>query len=169
MQPPPAIRYLQDNLDREIAVTDWYRITQEECDAFSHLSGDLDPMHNDPVWAAKTHWGGTIVQAAHVLSISTGILSTSGIPLDTVSDGKTYILNYGYDRVRVIAPLRVGHDFRFRIKILAIRPKSNREFVLTFGFTVEVKDRDTPFMVIEALAFWATGQEMPAVDQDARS
>jgi len=124
----------------------------------------VDPMHNNPEWAAQTLWGGTIVQAAHVLALGIGALADADTPLQGESDGNSYLLNYGYDRVRVIAPLRVGHPFRYRGKIADVRPKSEAEYVLKFEVTVEVKDRDKPFMVYESLAFLATNQEMPAVE-----
>ena len=82
------------------------------------------------------------------------------LPLPTKSDGEHYILNYGYDRVRVIAPLRVGHPFRYRTKIADIRPKSDNAYVIKLDVTVEVQDRDEPFMVYESLVYWATDQEM---------
>ena len=56
-------------------------------------------MHNDPEWAAKSPWGGTIVQAAHVLSLGAAIIIDSDIPLDIETDGNSYVLHYDYDRV----------------------------------------------------------------------
>lgn len=53
-------------------VSDWMTIEQADTDLFAKLTDDEDPMHNDPAWAATTHWGGTIVQATHVLSLGVG-------------------------------------------------------------------------------------------------
>ena len=160
---PEAIRYLEERLGQEIFVSKWHEIAQQDTDTFAKLTNDEDPMHNDPKWAAQTHWGGTIVQAAHVLSLGVSVITDSDVPLHTKSDGNCYVLNYGYDRVRVIAPLRVGHPFRYRGKVVNIRPKSEKEYVLQFDVTVEVKGCDKPFMVYESLVYWATNQDMAAV------
>jgi len=85
--------------------------------------------------------------------------------LPTKSDGSHYVLNYGYDRVRVVSPLRVGHPFRYRNRIADVRRKSDDAFVIKLDVTVEVKGSHTPFMVCESLVYWARGQDMatPAV------
>ena len=160
MNKPSSIEFLEARLGQEIYVSDWKVISQQETDTFAKLTNDEDPMHNDPDWAAQTHWGGTIVQAAHVLSLGVAVISETDVPLHTKSDGDTYVLNYGYDRVRVISPLSVGHRFRYRGKIVDIRAKSEKEYVLKFDVTVEVEDREKPFMVYESLIYWACDQKM---------
>ncbi|MBN33701.1 MAG: hypothetical protein CMM46_02790 [Rhodospirillaceae bacterium] len=77
-----------------------------------------------------------------------------------MSNGSHYVLNYGYDRVRVIAPLRVGHPFRYRTRIVDARPKGENAHVIKVSTTVEVQGRDTPFMVYEGLIYWALNQDM---------
>jgi len=152
---------IQTLLDSDEIVSDWMTIEQHETDQFARLTDDEDPMHNDPAWAATTHWGGTIVQAAHVLSLGVG--QVTALPVQTVSNGSHYVLNYGYDRVRVIAPLRVGHPFRYRTKIVDVREKSADAHVIKVETTVE--GRETPFMVYEGLIYWAHDQEMAEPDE----
>jgi len=161
---PEGIQYLEERLGEEVFISKWLVISQKETDAFAKLTDDEDPMHNDPEWAAKTPWGGTIVQAAHVLSLGAAIIVNSDIPLDIETDGNSYVLNYGYDRVRVISPLRVGHQFRYRVKVVNIRSKSPREFVIKWEVTVEVEGQDKPFMVYESLVYWATDQGLPSIE-----
>ena len=162
---PEGIQFLEERLGQEVFVSKWLVISQEETDAFAKLTDDEDPMHNDPEWAAKTPWGGTIVQAAHVLSLGAAIIINSDIPLDIETDGNSYVLNYGYDRVRVMSPLRVGHQFRYRVKVINIHPKSRREFVIKWEVTVEVEGQDKPFMVYESLIYWATDQRLPNISK----
>ena len=165
---PEGIKYLESRLGQEVFVSKWNVITQDETDAFAKLTDDEDPMHNDPEWAAKTPWGGTIVQAAHVLSLGVAPLVNSDIPLDIETDGNSYVLNYGYDRVRVLSPLSVGHRFRYRGKIKNIRSKSKNEFIITWDVTVEVEAQEKPFMVYESLMYWVTGKELPSVSKHSK-
>ena len=145
---------IQGLLHADEMVSDWMTIEQKDTDLFAKLTDDEDPMHNDPERSATTHWGGTIVQAAHVLSLGVG--QVTSLPVQTVSDGGHYVLNYGYDRVRVISPLRVGHPFRYRGKIVDVREKSGDAYVIK----VDVQGRDEPFMVYEGLIYWAKNQSM---------
>ena len=149
---------IQNLLDADPMVSDWMTIEQADTDLFAKLTDDEDPMHDDPEWAATTHWGGTIVQAAHVLSLGVG--QVTSLPVQTVSDGGHYVLNYGYDRVRVVAPLRVGHPFRYYGKIVDVRAKPDDAYVIKVNVTVEVQGRDEPFMVYESLIYWAQNQSM---------
>ena len=114
---------IQNLLDADEMVSDWIMNEQADTDLVAKLTDDEDPMHNDPQWAATTHWGGTIVQATHILSLGVG--QETLLPIKTVSDGGHYALNYGYDRVRVISPLRVGHPFRYCGKIVDVRAKAS--------------------------------------------
>ncbi|MGY8997006.1 MAG: MaoC/PaaZ C-terminal domain-containing protein, partial [Alphaproteobacteria bacterium] len=72
---------IQNLLDADEMVSDWMTIEQADTDLFAKLTDDEDPMHNDPQWAATTHWGGTIVQAAHVLSLGVG--QVTSLPVQT--------------------------------------------------------------------------------------
>ena len=162
---PEGIQFLEERLGQEVFVSKWLVISQEETDTFAKLTDDEDPMHNDPEWAAKTPWGGTIVQAAHVLSLGVATIVNSDIPLDIETDGNSYVLNYGYDRVRVMSSLRVGHRFRYRVKVADIRSKSPRKFIIKWEVTVEVEGQDKPFMVYESLAYCATDQGLPSISK----
>ena len=159
---PDTPRELLGLQNSEPFVSDWMVIEQKDTDLFAKLTDDEDPMHNDPEWAATTHWGGTIVQAAHVLSLGVGQITQ--LPLQTVSDGSHYVLNYGYDRVRVISPLRVGHPFRYLNKVADVRKKSDDAYIIKLDVTVEVQGRTEPFMVYESLVYWATDQNMEQPD-----
>ena len=53
-------------------------ITQEDLETFTKLSGDYNPLHTDPDYAASTPFGELIVQGALVLSIGTGLANSLG-------------------------------------------------------------------------------------------
>ena len=53
-------------------------ITQEDLETFTKLSGDYNPLHTDPDFAASTPFGELIVQGALVLSIGTGLANSVG-------------------------------------------------------------------------------------------
>jgi len=159
MRPEPeAITKLRSLIGKKAIVSDWITISQEETDTFAKLTNDWALMHNDPEWAAETPWGGTIVQAYHVMALLPGLLDD--LPIPKMDDDKNYALNYGLNRVRVISVLRVGHPFRFHTEILEIKDKGENRYLITFMHSVEIKGEEKPFMVAEVLGYFAFDQEL---------
>jgi acyl dehydratase len=115
-------------------------------------------MHNDPKWAAKSPWGGTIVQAYHVMSLFPSMMED--LPLPRMDDDRNYALSYGLNRVRVINSLPVGHPFRIHTEILEIQDKKENHYLVTFKHTVEIKGDKKPMIVAEALIYLGFDQEL---------
>ena len=155
---PESIKTLQGLIGTEPVVTDWMSISQIETDVFSALTGDRALMHNDPEWAATSPWGGTIVQGYHVMALLPRALDA--LPIPVMDDDRNYMLNYGLDRVRVLSPLRVGHEFRIHTGVKAIEDKREDRFLVTFEHTVEIRGEERPFMVAEALAYCGFDQDL---------
>jgi acyl dehydratase len=61
-------------------------------------------------------------------------------------------LNYGLDKVRFLAPVRVGSRVRLHTKILDAREKDPGRWLLRQEKTLEVERQPTPAMVAESLA-----------------
>src|SRR5688572_26055749 len=108
---------LQDVVGQEFAVSDWVTVDQPRIDAFAQATGDHQWIHTDPVRAAAGPFGATV---AH------GFLTLSLIPLLSqqawnIADTRMGV-NYGLNRVRFTAPVRVGSRLRGRFKLLAYEP-----------------------------------------------
>ena len=87
----------------QLGPTDWLEVTQERVNLFADATDDHQWIHVDPERAANGPFGGTI---AH------GLLTLSLLPhfthqLYTV-DNIAMAINYGYNKVRFITPVRVG-------------------------------------------------------------
>lgn len=155
---PAAIAMLQDLIGKDPVAADWMSISQVETDVFSALTSDPALMHNDPKWAAATPWGGTIVQAYHVMSLFPRAMDALGLP--SLDDDRNYALNYGLNRVRVLSPLRVGREFRILTGVLAIEDKGDNRFLVTLQHTVEIRGEERPFMVAESLVYIGVEQDL---------
>jgi acyl dehydratase len=153
-----VIAKLRELIGKEALVSDWITVPQKEADIFAILTDDWALMHNDPEWAAKTPWGGTIVQAYHVMALFPSMLDI--LPIPRMDDDKNYALNYGLNRVRVMNVLRVGHPFRVHTEILEIKDKGDNRYLITLRHTVEIKDEEKPMMVAETLAYFAFDQDL---------
>jgi acyl dehydratase len=137
---------LRDAEGRELGVTEWREITQAEVDAFADATGDHQWIHVDPERAAASPLGGTI---AH------GLLTLSLAPAMTASllsfEGFAFALNYGYDRVRFPAPLRVGARLRMRATLASVTDIPGGAQI-TLVQTFEVEGGTKPVCVAESLA-----------------
>ena len=93
----------------------WRTITQDEVDRFADLTGDHNPIHLDPGYAAGTPFGGTIVHGYLTLALVVPLMAEV-VEVTGVATG----INYGLDRLRFPAPVRVGSRIRVTSTLTAV-------------------------------------------------
>lgn len=129
----------------ELGPTEWLLITQERVDLFADATEDHQWIHVDPDRAAQGPFGGTI---AH------GLLTLSLLPHFThqlyAVDNISMAINYGYNKVRFITPVRVGSKLRARATIAAVAQLDNA-VQATLSTTVEIEGSDKPAAVAESI------------------
>ncbi|MGE0220530.1 MaoC family dehydratase [Mycolicibacterium sp.] len=129
----------------ELGPTEWLEITQDRVNLFADATDDHQWIHVDPARAAEGPFGGTI---AH------GLLTLSLIPHFThqlYSVGNVAMaINYGYNKVRFITPVRVGAKLRARAQITAIT-QLDSAVQATLATTVEIEGSDKPAAVAESI------------------
>jgi acyl dehydratase len=140
-----TLETLRARVGEELGVSAWRRIAQAEVDAFAALTGDRQWIHVD-VERATREAGGTIVHGLYVLSLLPG-MAQEVLPLAGVSRA----LNYGFDRVRFVAPLPTGARVRLRLLLAGAEEKAGG-LLLTQSCTVEVEGADRPAVVADWLA-----------------
>jgi acyl dehydratase len=110
-----GVEELRSRAGEELGVSDWHEVTQAHIDAFANATDDYERIHVDPERAKETPWGMTIAHGLYTLSLGPKFLyemfSTEDIPL---------ALNYGFDKVRFIAPVPVGSRVRMRATLQAV-------------------------------------------------
>lgn len=122
----------------EIGVSTWRDVTQEKVDAFAVSTGDVNYLHVNPERArAQAGMSGTIAHGLFTLSL----LPTFAYELTPKVMGSVLGLNYGFDKVRWIAPVPVGSRVRARY-VLADAEVKNGSLVLTYDVTVEIEGQE---------------------------
>ncbi|HEX2701592.1 MAG TPA: MaoC family dehydratase [Acidimicrobiales bacterium] len=121
----------------------WRRIAQDEVTAFARLTGDEQWIHVDPQRAAAGPFGATVAHGYFTLSLATVLLDEV-----LTIDGAGLVLNYGSDRVRYPAPVRVGSRVRALIELAAVKPLPGGSQV-TYRLTYEVEGQPKPGCVAE--------------------
>jgi acyl dehydratase len=137
---------LHDHAGRPIGSSDWFRIEQKHIDEFARLSGDDYWIHIDPERAARDMPGGkTIAHGLYVLSLIPW-LQREIFSIRRRGRG----LNYGYDRVRFLAPVQVGSRIRLAMApVQATRQATGTRIEL--DATVEIEGSDKPALIARSI------------------
>ena len=138
---------LQARIGQEIGLSDWVEVTQSMIDRFADLTDDHQFIHVDPVAAAATPFGGTIAHGFLVLSL----LARLGRAADFVLEGVQMGMNYGFDRVRLMAPVRSGKRVRGRFVLKDLVERSPGQWLSTLSVTVEIEGEPKPAIVADWL------------------
>ena len=146
---PLTLDTLGDHLGQELGVSPWRAVEQPTIDAFADVTGDHQWIHVDPARAARGPYGETIAHGLLTLSL----LPAMRLQADGMPEGVERVVNYGYDRVRFLAPVRAGSRLRVRVVLTAVAPKGDSVLVTTRN-TVEIEGEDKPALVAEALTLF---------------
>lgn len=137
---------------KELGVSDWFQIDQARINAFADATLDHQFIHVDEEKARQTPFGGTI---AH------GYLTVSLLPhLQTSIDGLVIPaglkmgMNYGFDKLRFMAPVKVNSRVRARATLLRADERKPGQWLLKFEYTVEIEGGDKPALVAEWLLMY---------------
>ncbi|MDX1781147.1 MAG: MaoC family dehydratase [Thalassovita sp.] len=133
-------------LGKEIGVSDWFRVSQNQIDQFADCTHDHQYIHVDPEKAARSPFGSTIAHGFLTLSL----LSAMVYQMPSI-EGVTMGVNYGFDRVRFVSPVKVGARVRGRFVLAKFDEIRPGEFQTTMDVTVEIEGQEKPALVAQWL------------------
>ena len=134
----------------EPRVSDWITVEQALIDKFGEATSDVDWMHTDPVRARREGpFGGTIAFGFWTLSMLTKFVrQTTGVDYP---EGALYGLNYGFDRVRLMAPVLVGARIRNHMRLIDVETRGQGRYLVKTENRVEIEAVEKPAMIAEWL------------------
>src|SRR5690242_3794384 len=138
--PLASLDEIRSRVGQEVGVSGWLLIDQARIDAFAEATEDRQFIHVDPAAAAGTQFGGTIAHG--FLSLS--LLSRMGAEAMLLPDTLKMAVNYGFDRVRFLAPVKSGKRVRGRFFLDSAEEKAPGQLLLRHTVTVEIEDEDKP-------------------------
>ena len=131
----------------ELEPSDWFEITQERVNQFADATNDHQFIHVKPLKAKLTPFGGTIAHGFLSLSLITFLIGEHA----PVPKGLRMTINYGSDKVRYIAPVRVGKRIRAAQKIAGVTEKKPGQWLVKTEVTIEIEGEDKPALIAEIL------------------
>ncbi|HYX71024.1 MAG TPA: MaoC family dehydratase [Terriglobales bacterium] len=141
---------LKDYVGRELAVTDWFPVTQERIQQFADATGDHQWIHVDRERAqAESPFGTTIAHGFLTLSLLSHFMQQAL----QIRGSVRLAVNYGLNKVRFPAPARVGSKLRARVTLRSLKEiRGAREAV--FSVAVEVEGGEKPCCVAEWIVLY---------------
>lgn len=138
--PLASLDDIRGRVGEELGVSPWIAIDQAMIDRFAETTGDRQFIHVDPVAAAQTPFGGTIAHGFLTLSLLSQMANQVMLAPDTAK----MVVNYGFDRVRFIAPVRSGAKVRGRFTLSSVAEKAPGQWQFVHAVIVEIEGEDRP-------------------------
>ncbi|WP_296166114.1 MaoC family dehydratase [uncultured Brevundimonas sp.] len=149
----PKPSELQSLIGTEVGVSSWIEIDQARIDAFAEVTNDHQFIHVNPELAKQTPFGSTIAHGFLTLSLASGMSYEAVAPLEGVVMG----VNYGFDKLRFLAPVPVNSRVRGRFKLLSAEDKGGGRWLIKHELTVEIDGGDKPALIAEWLGMQMVG------------
>lgn len=144
---------MMDAIGTKFEPGEWITVDQERINTFADCTEDHQFIHVDEEAAKNTPFGGTIAHGFLTLSLLSKLVEGNGIVPENIVMG----LNYGFDKVRFLAPVRAGKRVRANVEIADITQKDDNRFLIKQAISVEIEGEDTPALVAEWLTMVVTG------------
>jgi acyl dehydratase len=131
---------LGEHVSQEVAVSDWFEVTQELINQFAEATEDRQWIHTDPERAARESPSKqTIAHGFLTLSLLSH-LNRLAMTIGSVRMG----INYGLNRVRFISPVPAGARIRGRFTLTELKETKDDGVQATWNVTVELEGGDKP-------------------------
>ena|SRR5688572_20765747 len=148
-----AFELYKADIGNDEGTGEWFQVTQDQIDQFAEVTHDHQFIHVDPERAKATPFGTTIAHGFLTLSMLTHLSAgASSSPPDPARfEGVLMGINYGFNKVRFVNPVKVGARIRARGVTTNVELKGS-SIDVTRSFTVEIEGEEKPALVAE----WVT-------------
>jgi acyl dehydratase len=148
-----AFELFRADIGNDEGTGEWFEVTQDQIDQFADVTHDHQFIHVDPEAAKATPFGTTIAHGFLTLSMLTHLAAgASSAPADPARyQGVLMGINYGFNKVRFVNPVKVGSRIRARAVTSSVELKGD-SIEIARNFTVEIEGEAKPALVAE----WVT-------------
>ena len=134
---------LKAKLGEALGSSDWFVIDQDRINHFADTTEDHQFIHVDLEAAKATPFGGTIAHGFLTLSMLAAMMEALDKPDVQMS------VNYGFNKVRFLSPVKSGKRIRGHFKLLEMAEKRPGQWQQTVEVTVEIEGEDKPALLAE--------------------
>jgi acyl dehydratase len=147
-----AYAVLQAALGRPEGEGEWFLVDQKRINEFAEVTEDRQFIHVDPEQCAQlSPWGVPIAHGFLTLALLTPLCAS--VPQDPRTlEGILMGVNYGFEKVRFVNPVKVDSKVRASSVVSAVEQKDPNTLQVTRTVTVEIEGEAKPALVAE----WVT-------------
>lgn len=147
-----AFAALQQSVGKPGGEGEWFLVDQKRINDFAEVTEDRQFIHVDPEQCAQlSPWGVPIAHGFLTLSLLTALLAS--VPQDPKTlEGIVMGVNYGFEKVRFINPVKVDSKIRATTVVAGVDLKDPQNLQVTRTVTVEIEGETKPALVAE----WVT-------------
>lgn len=127
-------RYFEEFAVGDVFVTPARTITEDDIRVFADLTGDHNPVHVDPEFAARSIFGGCISHGPMMVGITFGLLSRLDLLDGTIIALKA--IEWSFD-----APIRAGDAIHARARVVATKRRATKPGQGAVTFAIEIVDQ----------------------------
>jgi acyl dehydratase len=147
-KPPVSLAAYQAMVGKEVGVSSWHVVDQSRINAYADVIEDHQFIHIDPERAKReTPFGSTVAHGFLTMSLMS-IMSYEVMP---VIEGTTMGVNYGFEKLRFISPVRAGRRVRGRFVLMEAKVRQSKTLQSLTNVTVEIEGEDKPAIVADWL------------------
>lgn len=132
---------------KALGATDWLDIEQQRIQQFADATGDHQWIHVDPERAAQGPFGACVAHGYLTLALANFFLPQL-VSYQRLKMG----VNYGCEKVRFPAPVKVGARVRGRGEVVAAEPIKGDGVQVTVRISVEIEGQDKPGCVVDTIS-----------------
>ncbi|MBV9530289.1 MAG: MaoC family dehydratase [Bradyrhizobium sp.] len=144
-KPPISLQAYQSLVGAELGVSSWHLIDQSRINLFADVIEDHQFIHVDPERAKQTPFKTTVAHGFLTMSL----LSTMSYEVMPIIEGTTMGVNYGFEKLRFLSPVRAGSRIRGRFTLAEARLRKERELQSRTNVTVEIEGEEKPALVAD--------------------
>jgi acyl dehydratase len=153
-KPPVSLEAYQKMVGQEVGVSSWHVVDQKRIDNYADVIEDHQFIHVDPERAKnETAFGTTIAHGFLTMSL----LSIMSYEVMPVISGTTMGVNYGFDKLRFISPVRSGKRVRGRFTLAEATLRKPKELQSRTHVTVEIEGEEKPALVADWIGLMYLG------------
>ena len=139
---------ISEFVGKETGTSDWVTIDQDRINTFADVTEDHQFIHVNEEAAKMTPFGTTVAHGFLSLSMLSKLAENSIVVMEGVKMG----INYGFEKVRFVTPVKSGKRIRGHFTLMSADQKIPGQWSFKYGVKVEIEGEDKPALVAEWLS-----------------
>jgi len=151
-----SVEQLKEEIIGAARTSSWMLVDQERIDRFADVTEDHQFIHVDAARTkAETPFGGTIAHGFLGLSLLSAMFEEVAPQLENTR----MVINYGFDKIRFLTPVKSGSRIRAHFKTVEVREKSPGNILVKTEVSVEIEGEKKPALIAHWLGLTILEQQ----------